>query len=287
LAARTKTIHVSFIQRLPRAAKSYRSHLPLMPLAIEQFDLSGYDVVISSSHALAKGVLTGPGQLHVSFVQSPIRYACDMQHQYLRKSGLNTGLKGWMAKWLLHKIRLWDYRTAAGVDHFVAHSECIARRISKVYGRTADVIYPPADLAYFTLQEAKEDYFLMASRMVPCKRLNLIVEAFAAMPDLRLMAVGDGPDMAKIRARAGPNVELLGEQTRSALRGLMQRALAFVFAAKKNFGITPREAQACGTPVIAFGKGGALETAVSRWQPETAATGMFFESRHATRCVPP
>jgi len=265
----------TFIQKLPGARKRYRNYLPLMPLAIEQLDLSGYDLVISSSHAVAKGVLTGPDQLHVSYVYSPIRYAWDLQHQYLRESGLQRGLKGWMAKWFLHKIRLWDLRTANGVDHFIGNSKFIARRIWKVYRREAEVIYPPVDVSAFTLKEEKEDFYFTASRMVPYKKMDLIVEAFMAMPDKRLIVIGDGPEMEKIRAKAGPNVQLLGYQPFEALRDHMQRAKAFVFAAEEDFGITPVEAQACGTPVIAFGKGGALETVRGLGRADKP-TGLFF-----------
>lgn len=150
-----KKVTTTFIQRLPFAAKKFQSYLPLMPLAIEQLDMSAYDVVISSSHAVSKGVITGPDQIHVSYVHSPIRYAWDFQHQYLRESGLNKGLKGWLAKYLLHKIRIWDYRTAAGVNHFIGNSRFIARRINKVYGRQADVIYPPVNTDKFEFSDKK------------------------------------------------------------------------------------------------------------------------------------
>ncbi len=268
----------TFIQKLPGAHKRYRSYLPLMPLAIEQLDLSAYDIVISSSHAVAKGVLTGPDQLHISYVHSPIRYAWDLQHQYLRESGLDRGLKGWVAKWILHKIRLWDLRTANGVDQFVANSRFIARRIWKVYRREAVVIYPPVDVSSFTLREGKEDFYLTASRMVPYKKMDFIVETFAAMPDKRLVVIGDGPEMPKIRSKAGANVQLLGYQPFEVLRDHMQRAKAFVFAAEEDFGIAPVEAQACGTPVIAYGKGGTLETIQGLDQSETP-TGVFFEEQ--------
>ncbi|MEW6111018.1 MAG: glycosyltransferase family 4 protein [Thermodesulfobacteriota bacterium] len=274
----------TFIQKLPGAKKRYRNYLPLMPLAIEQLDLSGYDLVISSSHAVAKGALTGPDQLHISYVYSPIRYAWDLQHQYLRESGLQRGLKGWMAKWLLHKIRLWDLRTANGVDHFIGDSQFIARRIWKVYRREAEVIYPPVDVSAFTLKEEKEDFYFTASRMVPYKKMDLIVEAFGAMPDKRLIVIGDGPEMEKIRTKAGPNVQLLGYQPFEALRDHMQRAKAFVFAAEEDFGITPVEAQACGTPVIAFGKGGALETVRGLGRADNP-TGLFFEEQSVESLV--
>jgi glycosyltransferase involved in cell wall biosynthesis len=174
-----KQVTTSFIQKLPFARKKYRSYLPFMPLAIEQLDVSKYDIVISSSHAVAKGVIIGPDQLHISYVHSPIRYAWDLQHQYLKEAGLERGIKGWIAKTILHYIRNWDYRTANGVDYFVANSKFIARRIWKVYRRDADVIYPPVDVSAFSFHDQKEDFYLTASRMVPYKKIDLIVESFS------------------------------------------------------------------------------------------------------------
>lgn len=269
-----KKATTSFIQRLPGAKRKYQQYLPLMPLAIEQLDVTKHDIILSSSHAVAKGVLTGPDQLHISYVHSPIRYAWDFQHQYLRESGLDKGLKGKLARWFLHKIRIWDCRTANGVDHFIANSQFIARRIKKVYGREADVIYPPVDVDRFQLQEDKEDFYFTASRMVPYKRIDLIVEAFSQMPDKKLIVIGDGPEMAKIKAKAGKNIEILGYQPDEVMQDHMRRTKAFVFAAEEDFGITPVEAQACGTPVIAFGKGGVLETI--RPFGEQNPTGVFF-----------
>lgn len=267
----------TFIQKLPGAHKHYQKYLPLMPLAIEQIDVSDADIVISSAHAVAKGVLTGPDQLHISYVHSPMRYAWDLQHQYLRESGLNKGLKGFVTKWLLHKLRLWDYRTASGVDHFVANSQFIARRIKKIYGREATVIYPPVAVDDFPCVEQKEDFYFTASRMVPYKKMDLIVEAFTRMPDKKLVVIGDGGEYKKIAAIAAghANITLLGYQPFDVLKSHMQRAKAFVFAAEEDFGITPVEAQACGTPVIAFGKGGALETV--RPLGVNEPTGLFFE----------
>ncbi|NIA89104.1 glycosyltransferase family 4 protein [Rahnella aceris] len=278
-----KEATTSFIQWLPFAKKKYQQYLPLMPLAIEQLDVTGHDIVLSSSHAVAKGVLTGPDQLHISYVHSPIRYAWDFQHQYLREAGLNKGLKGKLARWFLHKIRIWDYRTANGVDHFIANSQFIARRIKKVYGRDADVIYPPVDVERFTLQENKEDFYFTASRMVPYKRIDLIVEAFSQMPDKKLVVIGDGSEMAKIKSRAGSNIEILGYQPDDVMQDYMRRTRAFVFAAEEDFGITPVEAQASGTPVIAFGKGGVLETI--RPYGERNATGVFFSEQTAESLI--
>lgn len=270
-----KVAKTTFVQRLPGAEKRFRHYLPLMPLAMEQHDLSGYDLVLSSSHAVAKGVLTGPDQLHVCYIHSPIRYAWDMQHQYLKESGMASGVKGTVAKLLLHYMRLWDARTAAGVDQFLANSAFIGRRVRKVYRRDAEVIHPPVDVERFALRTDKEDFYLTASRMVPYKRMPMIAEAFSRMPDKKLIVIGDGPEMDKVRAVAGPNVSVLGFLGDAALVDHMQRAKAFVFAAEEDFGITPVEAQACGTPVIAFGRGGSLETVRGRGHP-AQRTGVFF-----------
>ncbi|HHL1669543.1 TPA: glycosyltransferase family 4 protein [Klebsiella pneumoniae] len=278
-----KKASTTFIQKLPRAKKAYQKYLPLMPLAIEQLDVSSHDVIISSCHAVAKGILTGPDQLHISYVHSPIRYAWDLQHQYLRESHLDKGVKGILAKYLLHKIRQWDYRTANGVDHFIANSQFIARRIHKVYGRTADVIYPPVDVHRFLMNTSKQDYYLTASRLVPYKKIDLIVEAFSNMPDKRLVVIGNGSEMAKIKSKAKSNIEILGYQPDSVMLEHMQNAKAFVFAAEEDFGITPVEAQACGTPVVAFGKGGSLETV--RPYGVDKPTGVFFDEQSVPSLV--
>ena len=271
---RGRPVKTSFIQKMPQARKRYRQYLPFMPLAVEQFDVSGYDLVLSSSHAVAKGVLTGPDQLHICYCYSPIRYAWDLQHRYLKESNLTSGLKGAIARTVLHYLRLWDVRTANGVDHFIGISQFISRRIWKVYRRDSVVIYPPVDLAGYPLSSLpREDFFLTASRMVPYKRIDLIVEAFSKTPDRRLVVIGDGTDFEKIKAKAGPNVTLLGYQPNGVLRDHLQRARAFVFAAEEDFGIAPLEAQACGTPVIAYGKGGALETIID------SKTGVFFRDQ--------
>lgn len=278
-----KRATTSFIQRLPLARKKYRAYLPLMPIAIEQLDLSAYDLVISSSHAVAKGVLTGPDQVHISYVHSPIRYAWDLQHQYLEQSNLTRGLRSIMARAVLHYIRNWDTRTSNAVDHFVANSQFIARRIKKVYHRDSRVIFPPVDVQSFLVGEDKEDFYLTASRMVPYKKIDLIVEAFSRMPGKRLVVIGDGPEMRAIRAKAGPNIEILGYQPFSVLHDHMRRAKAFVFAAEEDFGIAPVEAQACGTPVIAFGKGGVLETVRELGDPHP--TGIFFREQSVPSIV--
>ncbi|MCD6038630.1 MAG: pimB [Gammaproteobacteria bacterium] len=272
---KNKPVKTTRIQHFPLAKKLYRSYLPWMPLAIEQLDLSSYDLVISSSHAVAKGALTGPHQLHISYIHSPMRYAWDLQHQYLRETGLNHGIKGYIAQYFLHKMRIWDQRTANGVDHFIANSKFIAARIWKTYRREAHVIYPPVDISSFTPYLEKEDYYVTASRLVPYKKIDLIVEAFTEMPDKKLVVIGSGPQLSKIKAKATKNIEILGYQPNEILIHHLQRAKAFVFAAEEDFGLLPLEAQACGTPVIAYGKGGALETV--RGLHQENPTGLFFD----------
>lgn len=269
-----KKAKTTFIQKLPFAKKKYRGYLPLMPLAIEQLDLSQYDLILSSSHAVAKGVITGPNQVHISYVHSPMRYAWDLQHQYLRESGLDKHPLGYIARYFLHKLRQWDLRSAVGVDHYIANSSFIAKRIHKTYRRDAEVIHPPVDTTRFIPSGTKEDFYLTASRMVPYKRIDLIVESFRHLPDKKLIVIGDGPDFDKIKSKAGPNVTLLGYQSNDVLISHLQRAKAFIFAAEEDFGILPLEAQACGTPVIAYGKGGALETVHGPDHPQP--TGLFF-----------
>jgi len=275
----------TFIQKLPFAKKKYRSYLPLMPLAIEQLDLSKYDVIISNSHAVAKGVITGPDQLHISHVCSPIRYAWDLQHQYLAEANLVSGVRSWLARYILHKVRLWDLRTANGVDEFLAISYFIAKRIWKIYRRSATVVYPPVDTDYFVPSDLgnKEDFYLTVSRMVPYKKIDLIVKAFTQMPRRKLVVIGDGPQLVQIKKALTDNVILLGYQPTAVIRDYMQKAKAFVFAAEEDFGIAPLESQACGAPVIAYGKGGCLETVVGI--DGVAPTGIFFAEQNEVSLI--
>ena len=267
-----RDVTTSFIQRLPFARRFYRHYLPLAPMAIEQFDLTDHDVVVSSSYAVAKGVLTRSDQLHISYVHSPIRYAWDLYHDYMKRGRL-SGLRGMVARVVLHYLRMYDVTTAPRVDVFVANSQHVARRIWKTYRRPAQVVYPPVDIERFTRRDEKEDYYLTMSRLVPYKRVDLIVEAFSEMPDKELVVIGDGPEHEAIKKLAGPNVTMLGYQPDDAVTYYMERARAFVFAAEEDFGIVPVEAQACGTPVIAYGRGGAQETVVP------GVTGVFFSEQ--------
>jgi glycosyltransferase involved in cell wall biosynthesis len=279
-----RPVTTSFIQRLPFAKKHFRHYLPLMPLAVEQFELGDYDLILSSNHAVAKGVLTGPDQVHVSYVHSPIRYAWDLQGQYLRESGLRSGLKSWIVRASLHYMRLWDTRTANGVDCFIANSSFIRRRIRKAYGRDSKVVFPPVDVAGFSGEADKGDFFLAAGRMVPYKKMPLIVEAFARMPQHRLVVIGEGPDFERCKALATPNVTLLGYQRFDVLRDHMLRARGFVFAGEEDFGIMLVEAQAAGTPLIAYGNGGARDI-VRPLGASAAPTGLFFDEQTADSIV--
>ncbi|MFD2602356.1 glycosyltransferase family 4 protein [Flavobacterium suzhouense] len=269
-----KKANTSFIQRLFGAKKNHRKFLQLFPYAIEQFDLSQYDIVISSSASVAKGVITNHNQLHICYCHSPVRYAWDLYHKYLRDSGLTSGLKGMYAKYVLHKLRIWDVTASNRVDYFIANSQYIKKRIKKVYNRDAEVIYPPVDTAFFELQINKQDYYFTASRMIAYKKIDVIVEAFNKMPNKKLIVAGDGPEFKKIKKIAKDNIEFIGFTNRDTLKIYMQNAKAFVFAAEEDFGIVPVEAQACGTPVIAFGKGGALETVKEN------ETGVFFAEQN-------
>jgi glycosyltransferase involved in cell wall biosynthesis len=268
-----KTVRSTFIQKMPWARRNHRMYLPLMPLAIEQLDMTGYDIVVSSSYLVAKGVIARPDQLHICYCHTPARFAWDLQNQYLNQRGLVHGVKSMIARSILHYIRNWDVRSSNGVDVFVTNSDFVGRRINKVYRRSAATIYPPVNTDWFVPNGEKETFYFTASRLVRYKRIDLIVKAFNQMPTRRLIVAGDGPEFDEIRSMAGPNVRVLGYQTAERLRQYMQRARAFVFAAEEDFGIVPVEAQACGTPVIAFGRGGVLESVIP------GHTGLFFNEQ--------
>jgi glycosyltransferase involved in cell wall biosynthesis len=276
-------IKTSFIQKLPKSKTKWKSYLPFFPFAVEQFDLSKYDLIISSSHAVAKGVITNANQIHICYIYSPIRYAWDLYHQYLSEANLNKGIKGFIAKLILHYIRLWDFSTANRVDEFIPISKYIEKRVWRTYRRKSyKVIYPPVAIDDFTLKLDKENFYLTASRLVPYKKIDLIVEAFSNLPNTKLVVIGDGPEIKKIKEKGGANVEILGYQKFEVLKDYMQRAKAFVFAAEEDFGIIPIEAQACGTPVIAYGKGGSLETVQGKFvgqKIEITDTGVFFDKQ--------
>ena len=273
------TIRTTFIQRLPFARRHFRKLLGLMHLAFEQLDLHGYDLVISSCHSVSKAVLTGPDQLHVCLCHSPPRYAWDLQTQYLRQTGIEHGLRGWIARSTLHRLRISDLRASAGVDHYVAISRYIARRIRKCYRREATVIYPPVELPA-RLREPKDgSEYVTVSRLVPYKRVDLLIEAFRTLPGRTLHVIGDGPERKRLAALAGPNVRMHGSLVDEERDRVLDSAAAFVFAAEEDFGLAPLEAQGRGMPVIAFARGGTGETI--RGLNEDAPTGVLFETQDA------
>lgn len=263
-------IHTSFIQKLPFGTKKHRAYLPLFPLAIEQFDVRGYDVVISSSHCVAKGVLTKADQLHICYCHSPIRYVWDMYNEYLEESHLDKGVKSWIVRYLLHRIRKWDLISSFRVDHYISNSDYVAQRIKETYRRESTTIHPNIDISHFELCERKEDYYLASSRLVAYKKIDLIIEAFNRMPDKKLVVIGGGPNLKKYKEMCKSNITIMGYQPFEILKEKMQKAKAFVFAADEDFGMIPIEAEACGTPVIAYGHGGSLETV------SEGKTGLFF-----------
>jgi glycosyltransferase involved in cell wall biosynthesis len=267
-----RRIVTSFVQKLPGVARYYRHYLPLFPAAIERFDLRGYDLVLSSSHCVAKGVLA-PGGPHVCYCFTPMRYVWDMYGEYFGRSA------GFLTRALMPPVaaalRRWDRRASRRVDHFVAISRLVADRIQRFYGRSAEVIYPPVDVQRFRLaEEEPEDFYLVVSALAPYKRVDLAVAA-ASRLGRRLVVVGSGPEEAKLRAQAGRTVEFLGWRDDDEVADLYRRSRALLFPGLEDFGIVPLEAMASGRPVIAFGAGGALETVVPL-DGDEPATGLFF-----------
>ena len=266
-------VHTSFIQKMPFGTKKHRAYLPLFPFAIEQFDLRGYDVVISSSHCVAKGVLTKADQLHISYCHSPIRYCWDMYNEYLEESHLDKGFKSWLVRLMLHPIRQFDAIAGSRVDYYISNSDYVGQRIRKTYRRKATTIHPNIDISNFELCNDKQKYYLASSRLVAYKKIDTIIEAFNQMPDKKLVVIGGGPNLEAYRKLAKGNVTVMGYQPFDVLKDKMQHAKAFVFAADEDFGMIPIEAQSCGTPVIAYGHGGSLETV------NGGKTGLFFNEQ--------
>ncbi|HSV46406.1 MAG TPA: glycosyltransferase, partial [Ramlibacter sp.] len=270
----------TFLQRAPGVQKRFWNYLPVTGLAVETHDVGAAQVIISSSHAFAKGVITRADQLHVSYVYSPMRYAWDLHHQYLRDYKLDRGLRGMLARYMFHRLRLWDRQTANNVDLFLAISHHVKDRIWRTYRRPARVIYPPVRTDEFTLQVEKEDFYVTVSRLVNYKRIDLMLEAFRGMPSRKLVVIGSGPELAALKAKCPPNVTLMGWQPDDVVQRHLRAARAFLFAAHEDFGISPLEAQACGTPVIAYGAGGSLET-VRSLNIAARPTGLHFPEQTA------
>lgn len=272
------SIGTTFLQHFPFARKGVQKYLPFLPLAIEQLDLRGYDVILSSSHTVAKGVITTPQQLHICYCHAPMRFAWDLTFDYLGSSTMGRGIQGILTRYLLHRLRQWDVLSANRVDYFIANSKHTATRIWRCYRRRSEVIYPPVNIERFTFQQKKEDFYLTVSRLVSYKKVSLIVKAFNEL-GRPLVVIGTGPELKKLRELARPNVQVLGPQPDAVVEQYMAGAKAFVYAACEDFGIALVEAQACGTPVIAYGAGGATETVRDiREYPDTG-TGLFFAAQ--------
>ncbi len=280
---KSRKITGSFLQKLPQSKRYYRALLPFYPVALEQLQLDDYDLVISQESGPAKGVITRAGTCHVCYCHTPMRYLWDMYHDYLSMAPF-----GWLGRGLYslacHYVRQWDYATAARVDHFVASSQNGARRIRKYYGRGSDVIYPPVQLDSFLVSNAQEDFYLVVSPLVAYKRIDLAVEACNALKR-RLIVIGDGPEKAALMKMGGPTVTFLGFQTDEAVRDHYRRCRAFLFPGEEDIGLTPIEAQASGRPVIAYGRGGAVETVGGFYPGEDMnpeeTTGVFFAEQSA------
>jgi glycosyltransferase involved in cell wall biosynthesis len=276
-------IHTSFLQRMPLAAKRYRHYLPLFPRAVRSLELPGADLVLSSSHCVAKGVKVPPGAVHVSYVHTPMRYVWDMYDAYFGPG--RGGLARWVMPFFRGGLQRWDVRTAASVDHFIANSAHVAERIKRHYGREAEVIHPPVEAKRFAPVEEPEDYYLVLSALAPYKRVDLAVEACSKL-GYRLKVVGVGTEEARLKEMAGPTVEFLGWQPDEALPELYAKARAFIFPGEEDFGITPLESMASGRPVVAYGKGGALETVVTAGESSgRPATGCFFYEQKADALI--
>ncbi|MBM3284265.1 MAG: glycosyltransferase family 4 protein [Candidatus Aminicenantes bacterium] len=265
-----RTIKTSFLQKLPFLKKRYRFYLPLFPMAVELFDLSGYDLVISSSHCVAKGAIPHSDALHISYVHSPVRYAWNQYFPYFSAERLSF-FSRLIIPPVIHWLRVWDASSSSRVDHFLANSANVARRIAKYYRRHADVIHPPADTDFFYPAEGSpsRDYYLIVSALVPYKRIDLAVDVFNRNGK-PLKIVGVGPDLSRLRRKARQNVEFLGQVLAPELRSLYQQAKGLILPGEEDFGIAAVEAQACGTPVLAYGRGGATESVVA------GQTGLFF-----------
>ncbi len=264
-------IRESFLARLPGGRTHYQWYLPWMPLATERLNLSGFDVVVSTSSLFAKGVITHPGTLHISYCHTPPRFLWADTHEYIDELNYSRLIKSFLPP-VIHRLRLWDKMSADRVDHFIANSKTVQNRIAKYYRRDSSVIYPPTDTHLFTPHPIIKDYFVAGGRLVPYKRLDLVIQVFNRLR-LPLKIFGTGPEMGRLRSLAKPNIEFMGRISDTAKADLLGHAQAFIHPQHEDFGITPIEAMASGRPVIAYGQGGATETVIP------GETGIFFQSQ--------
>jgi glycosyltransferase involved in cell wall biosynthesis len=275
-----RTIRTSFVQRLPWGVSHVQQYLPLLPLAIEQLDLAGHPLVVSSSHLVAKGVITGPDQLHVSYVHTPVRYAWDQMHPYLASSALARGPLGPLVRLQLHQLRQWDVLSSLRVDALVANSRFTARRIRRCWRRSAHVVHPPVEVERFRWNQPRDDVYLSLCRLVPNKRVDLVVQAFNRT-GLPLVVIGDGPERRRLEAMAGPHIRFLGRCSDAEANGWLERCRAYVYAGLEDFGIAPVEAMAAGAPVIGYGAGGLCDSVRCLSGPGDHPTGLLFPEQSA------
>ncbi len=274
-----KIINTSFIQNLPFSKKHFHKYLPLFPLAIEQLDLREFDLIISSSHAVAKGVITSPDQLHISYIHSPMRYAWDQMHVYLESSSYMKAKINILLRMILQDLRKWDYLSSVRIDKLVSNSNFTAKRIKKYWGRNSSVIHPPVDTKKFSPRKSRGDFYLSVSRLVPNKRIDLLVKAFNQL-DFPLIIVGSGPEKKKLMKISKNNISFLNYQNDLSIKNLMETCRAFVYTGIEDFGIAPVEAMAAGAPIIAFKKGGILDTVKCINSETKIATGILFDEQN-------
>ena len=274
-----KIINTSFIQNLPFSKKHFHKYLPLFPLAIEQIDLREFDLIISSSHAVAKGVITSPDQLHISYIHSPMRYAWDQMHVYLESSSYMKSKINILLRIILQDLRKWDYLSSVRIDKLVSNSNFTAKRIKKYWGRNSSVIHPPVDTKKFSPRKSRSDFYLSVSRLVPNKRIDLLVKAFNQL-DFPLIIVGSGPEKKKLMKISKNNISFLNYQNDLSIKNLMETCRAFVYTGIEDFGIAPVEAMAAGAPIIAFNKGGILDTVKCINSEAKISTGILFDEQN-------
>ena len=271
-------IFTSIIQNLPFSKKHFHKYLPLFPFAIEQFDLDAYNLVLSSSHSVAKGVITSPDQLHISYIHSPMRYAWDQMHIYLNQSSYKKLRLTLFLRLILQSLRKWDYISSVRVDKFIANSSFTAKRIKKYWGRESEIIHPPVNTNYFLPNENRGDFYLSVSRLVPNKRVDLLVKAFNKI-DFPLIIVGEGPEKKDLQIIANKNIKFLGFQKDFEIKKLMENCRAFIYAGIEDFGIAPVEAMAAGAPIIAYGKAGILDTVNCITSNSKNPTGIIYKDQ--------
>ena len=273
-------IYTSFIQSLPFGKNNVQRYLPFLPYAVEQFDLRKYDLVISSSHAFAKGVITSPDQLHISYVHTPMRYAWDQMHTYLKKSSLSKYGLEMPIRFILYKLRQWDYYSSQRLDYVIANSNFTSERIKKYWGLNSEVINPPVDTKRFKYNESRRDFYLSVNRLVPNKRIDLLIESFNRL-NLPLIIIGDGPERIKLEKMSNSNIKFLSKISDSEVEKYMSTCKAFIYAGIEDFGIAPVEAMASGSPVIAYGKGGILDTVncLHENDKEKVPNGLLFKKQ--------